>query len=261
MLRGALCETAKAAKGNRPPVAASHMPFTIAIDGPAASGKGTLARRLAAALDLAHLDTGLTYRAVARAMQEGGVPLDDEGAAVRVAEALDLARLDRTVLARHEIGEAASRVAVMPRLREALVEAQRRFAARPGGAVLDGRDIGTVVCPHADLKLYVTASAEERARRRWNEVAKGDAGGEGAGGEGAGGEGAGAQGAGGGDGGRSFDDVLHDIRRRDARDQGREDSPLRPAPDAHLLDTTAMSIEDAFRKALDLAVAARPPAP
>ena len=212
------------------------MTFTIAIDGPAASGKGTLSRRLAARLGLAHLDTGLTYRAVADALVRAGAPLDDERRAVAAAAALDLGAMDRERLADHAIGEAASRVAVMPRLREALVAAQRRFAAHPPaglpGAVLDGRDIGTVVCPDAALKLYVTASAEERARRRWLEMqSRGDTEEEAA--------------------------VLADIRRRDARDTEREDSPLRPAQDAHVIDTTTMSIDDAFAEALRLAEGGR----
>ena len=213
------------------------MSFIVAIDGPAASGKGTLSRRLADALGLAHLDTGLTYRAVAKALLDAGAPLDDERRAVEAAQALDLGGMDRSVLARHAIGEAASRVAVMPRVREALVAAQRGFAAVPpgglDGAVLDGRDIGTIVCPDASLKLYVTASAAERARRRWSEMQeRGDT--------------------------TPLDAVLGDIERRDARDMGRADSPLRPAADAKLLDTTAMSIDQAFRQAMEWAAAARP---
>ena len=200
--------------------------LTIAIDGPAASGKGTLSRRLAAELGLAHLDTGLSYRAVAHALVEAGGSLDDEDAAIAAARALDFAAFDRDVLSAHEIGQAASKVAVMPRLRQVLVEAQRAFAhAAPGGAVLDGRDIGTVVLPDAPVKLYVTASDTERARRRWNEMQLR---------------------------GRDpdFEEILADVRARDARDMGREDSPLRPAPDAHLLDTSAMTIDAAFGAAL-----------
>ena len=212
------------------------MSFVIAIDGPAASGKGTLSRRLADALGFAHLDTGLTYRAVAHALEERGAALDDEDAAVAAARALDLADMDRAVLAAHGVGEAASKVAVMGRVREALVAAQRGFASMPPGgalgAVLDGRDIGTVVCPDAALKLYVTASPEERARRRHAEV------------EAAGGT-------------ATYEEVLADIARRDERDMGREDSPLRPARDAHLLDTTAMSIDAAFAEAMRLVESGR----
>ena len=201
-------------------------PLVIAIDGPAASGKGTLSRRLAERLGLAHLDTGLTYRAVGHALLLRGLPLDDEATAATVAGDLDLSALDRETLSQHHVGEAASRVAVMSAVREALVEAQRRFAREASpGAVLDGRDIGTVVWPDAPLKLYVTASAEERARRRHAETD-----------------------------GADYETVLADIRRRDARDSEREDSPLRPATDAHLLDTTRLTIEEAFREALALAV-------
>ena len=208
------------------------MTLVIAIDGPAASGKGTLARRLADELGLAHLDTGLSYRAVAKAMLDAGQTLADEDAAVQAANGLDLARLDRTALSVHEIGEAASRVAVMPRLRAALVEAQRRFARTGEGAVLDGRDIGTVVCPDADLKLYVTASPEERARRRHAEMrARGNE--------------------------QPLADVLADLQRRDERDMGRPDSPLRPADDAVMLDTTDKTIETAFSEAFERAIAAR----
>ena len=196
----------------------------IAIDGPAASGKGTLARLLAERYGVPHLDTGLTYRAVARALMDASERLDDEQAAVRRAEVLDLSAMDRAVLSRHEVGEAASKVAVMPRVREALVEAQRRFARGRTGAVLDGRDIGTVVLPDARVKLYVTASPEMRARRRYDEISA------------RGGE-------------LTYLDVLDDLKRRDARDMGREDSPLRPALDAHLLDTTAMSISEALERA------------
>jgi cytidylate kinase len=200
--------------------------LVIAIDGPAASGKGTLARRLAAHFGLRHLDTGLTYRAVADAMLAEGSALDDEAAALAAAARLDLAALDRDRLSRHEVGEAASRVAVMPGLRRALVEKQRAFARQPPGAVLDGRDIGTVVLPDAPAKLFVTASPETRARRRALEMAeRGD----------------------------DIDvaDVLADIRRRDARDMARTDSPLRPARDARLLDTTDLDIEAAFRAAVE----------
>ncbi|MCC4246747.1 (d)CMP kinase [Stappia indica] len=199
----------------------------IAIDGPAASGKGTLARRLADHYGLRHLDTGLTYRAVAAALLARGLPLGDEAVAVATARNLDLSRLDRDVLSAHEIGEAASRIAVLPGLREELVRAQRRFAQEPPGAVLDGRDIGTVVCPDADVKLYVVASAAERARRRTQElVSKGqDA---------------------------EYARVLADLERRDQRDAGRAVAPLKPADDADLLDTSEMDIETAFKAAVDI---------
>jgi len=199
----------------------------IAIDGPAASGKGTLARRIAAHYGLNHLDTGLTYRAVAAALLADGLPLDDEDLAAKVAGAVDLGALDRVALSEHRVGEAASKVAVMGRVREALVAAQRAFAARPPGAVLDGRDIGTVVCPDADVKLFVDASAEVRARRRADEMA--------------------ARGL-----AVVYEDVLADLQRRDARDRNRSVAPLRPAQDAHLLDTSDLDIETAFRAAVDI---------
>jgi len=205
--------------------------FIVAIDGPAASGKGTLARRLAETLDLPHLDTGLTYRAVAHALLANDLPLDDEDIAVDAAEGLDLGKLNQSQLAVHTIGEAASKVAVMPRVRKTLVEQQRLFANTPPGAVLDGRDIGTVVCPDAQVKLYVTASPDERARRRWEEIKKrGNLSGSEA----------------------AYETILADIQKRDARDMGREDSPLKPAEDAHLLDTSQMDIETAFTTALKL---------
>lgn len=210
-------------------------PYVIALDGPAASGKGTLARRIAVHYGFHHLDTGLTYRAAAKALLDAGLPLDDETEAARTAGEIDLSRLDRSVLSAHEIGEAASRIAVMPAVRRALVAAQRRFATTPPGTVLDGRDIGTVVCPDATVKLYVTAAPETRAQRRLDEIRK---------------DGKEAE----------YDAILADLRRRDARDMGRTDSPLKPADDAHLLDTTEMGIETAFRAAKDLidrAIAAR----
>ena len=211
------------------------MGFTIAIDGPAASGKGTLARRIAEVFGFHHLDTGLTYRATAKALLDAGLPLDNEALATEVASTVDLGNLDKSILSAHEIGEAASKVAVMPAVRRALVEQQRTFSRREPGTVLDGRDIGTVVCPDAELKLYVIASPGVRAGRRFEEII--NAGGH-----------------------PTYDDILADIQRRDARDMGRTDSPLRPAEDAHLLDTTEMSIETAFQNAktlIDQALARR----
>jgi CMP/dCMP kinase len=207
------------------------MTITIAIDGPAAAGKGTLSRRIAGEYGFHHLDTGLTYRATAKALLDAGLPLDDEAVAAEIAAKVDLAGLDRSVLSAHEIGEAASKIAVMPSVRRALVEAQRAFSRKEPGTVLDGRDIGTVVCPDAAVKLYVTASAEVRARRRFDEIR-----------------------AGGKD--ADFADILADIVKRDARDSGRADSPLRPAEDAHLIDTSEMGIEAAFQAAKTIVDAA-----
>lgn len=203
------------------------MTFTIAIDGPAGAGKGTLATRLADYYHLPHLDTGLTYRAVAHTLLAKGWPLGDEPHAIEAARLVDLTKLDRTVLSAHAVGEAASKVAVIPEVRRILVEKQRAFAAQASGAVLDGRDIGTVVCPGATVKLYVTASAEVRARRRLAEIEANDGAGD-------------------------FATILADIKRRDERDMGRADSPLKPASDAHLLDTTEMDIETAFLAAKTL---------
>ncbi|ANV26337.1 cytidylate kinase [Rhizobium sp. S41] len=204
--------------------AESLMTFTIAIDGPAAAGKGTLSRKIAEAYGFHHLDTGLTYRATAKALLDAGLPLDDEAVAEKVALEVDLAGLDRSVLSRHDIGEAASRIAVMTPVRRALVMAQQRFALREPGTVLDGRDIGTVVCPDAPVKLYVTASADVRARRRYDEIL--------------------ANG-----GTADYDVIFAEVKKRDERDMGRADSPLKPAEDAHLLDTSEMSIEAAFQAA------------
>lgn len=200
-------------------------PFIIAIDGPAASGKGTLARRLAEHLNFPHLDTGLTYRAVAHVLLQQGLPLDDEELATEIAANIDLSGLNQSVLSAHDIGEAASKVAVMSSVRKALVEAQKNFARNSPGSVLDGRDIGTVVCPNANVKLFVTANAQTRAQRRFDEILqKGGA--------------------------ADFDVILADIRLRDERDTNRQDSPLKPADDAHLIDTSKMDIETAFQTVL-----------
>jgi cytidylate kinase len=197
----------------------------IAIDGPAASGKGTLAKRIAAHFGLAYLDTGLLYRAVARDVRKAGGALDDPAAAAAAAASLDPASLDDPGLRDPGQGEAASVVARFPQVRAAVLEYQRAFARRPEGAVLDGRDIGTVVCPDADVKLYVTASPEVRAERRYRErLERGEP--------------------------ATLQAVLEDTRRRDARDGGREASPMRPAEDAFLLDTSNLDIEAAFDTAV-----------
>jgi cytidylate kinase len=200
-------------------------PLLIAIDGPAASGKGTLAKRLAGHFGLPHLDTGLLYRATARAMLDAGEPLTDADAATRIAAGLDLASFNEERLRGADMGEAASVVAAHRGVRAALITAQRRFAGQPAGAVLDGRDIGTVICPDAPVKLFVTASPEVRAGRRHRELlARGEA--------------------------PPFETVLADIHRRDARDAGRADAPLRPAHDAIILDTSAMDVDAALAAAV-----------
>ncbi|MGO9774520.1 MAG: (d)CMP kinase [Roseiarcus sp.] len=207
----------------------------IAIDGPAASGKGTLARRLAEHYGLPHLDTGLLYRATAASLLDADRDLRDVDAAIAAARGLSLTEFDEARLRGREMGEAASIVAALPEVRAALIEAQRNFAARPDGAVLDGRDIGTVVCPRADVKIFVTASPAARAQRRALELAQR-------------GESA------------DYGAILADIARRDARDSGRADAPLRAAPDAALLDTTGMSVEAAFAQALRIVESRRRPA-
>jgi CMP/dCMP kinase len=197
----------------------------IAIDGPAASGKGTLAQRVAMHFGLAHLDTGLLYRAVARDVRRRGEALDDVAAAAAAAGGLDPHSLDDPALRDPGLGEAASVVAGIPEVRAAMLAYQRAFAQRPEGVVIDGRDIGTVVCPHADVKLYVTASPEIRAERRYRErLGRGEA--------------------------AVLAAVLEDIRRRDERDASRDVSPMRPAEDAFLLDTSNLDIEAAFDTAV-----------
>ena len=204
----------------------------IAIDGPAASGKGTLGKRLAAHYGLRHLDTGLIYRAVAKALLDAGRRPDDVASAVAAAKALDSARFDEVALKTPAVGEAASIVSAIPELRAALVAFQRDFAAMPPGAVLDGRDIGTVICPDAGVKIYVTATPEVRARRRAAEYR--------------------VQ-------GRPIDEatVLADIVKRDERDQNRAAAPLQQALDAHLLDTSHLDIDAAIRAAIDIVEATR----
>jgi cytidylate kinase len=206
------------------PMPACH-PFTVAIDGPAASGKGTIARAVADRFGFAHLDTGLLYRAVGVRMLDGVDPVE----AARALTAPDLQRAD---LRGPDAAQAASRVAVLPDVRAALVDFQRAFARRAGGAVLDGRDIGTVICPRAEVKLFVTAGAEVRAERRWRELVAG---------------------------GHSVsrEDVLADIRARDARDADRAAAPMRPAADAVLLDTSELAIEAATARAIGLVEAAQ----
>jgi cytidylate kinase len=196
----------------------------IAVDGPTASGKGTIARALAAHFGLPHLDTGLLYRAVGRQVQLNGGDPDSEADALAACAFADGLLADES-LRSEEVGGLASRVSVHPEVRRALYDRQRAFALQPGGAVLDGRDIGTVIAPEAEVKLYVTASVPERARRRWLEMT-----------------------------GRGIDIALsgieRDIAQRDARDMGRTEAPLRAAPDALLLDTTHMGREQAIAAAI-----------
>jgi cytidylate kinase len=193
------------------------MAFVVAIDGPAAAGKGTLARALAAHFGFAYLDTGLLYRAVAAKVKEGQDP-------VHAAQTLQPSDLARDDLRGVEAAQFASQVATIADVRTALLEFQRQFAAQEGGAVLDGRDIGTVICPNAHIKLFVTASPDVRARRRWAEL--GEA--------------------------QPFDDILAAVKDRDERDMNRADAPLRPAQDAHLLDTSDMVIDEVLQHAIIL---------
>ena len=201
------------------------MTFTIAIDGPAASGKGTVSKAVAAHFGLAHLDTGLLYRAVGRRVLAGETP---EAAALALTEA----DLQGDELRAPEVASAASEVAALPAVRAALIDFQRAFAARAGGAVLDGRDIGTVICPDADVKLFVTASPEVRAKRRWKEQR--ERGHE-----------------------EPYDKVLADVIARDRRDSERTAAPLKPAADAVLIDTSALTIEEAVAMAVGAVSAAR----
>ena len=204
----------------------------IAIDGPAASGKGTIARQIASVYGLHHLDTGLLYRAVAKAMLDAGYPPDDAKHAIEIASRLDPKKYEENTLKLQPITEAASVVAAIPQVRQALMNYQREFATRPPGAVLDGRDIGTVIAPDADVKLFVVASPEVRAARRLIELrARGETADE--------------------------REVLADLLRRDERDSRRTTAPLKAAPDAHLLDTTHLGIDAAFRAAVAIIEAAR----
>ncbi|MBL3550861.1 (d)CMP kinase [Rhodovulum sulfidophilum] len=195
------------------------MSFTVAIDGPAAAGKGTISRAVAAHFGFAHLDTGLLYRAVGARMLDGLDP-------VEAARTLEPSVLERGDLRAPEVAQAASKVAAIPDVRAALVDFQRAFAARAGGAVLDGRDIGTVICPEAPAKLFVTASDEVRAERRFLELRQ-----------------KGVE--------TSFEEVLAEMRERDARDSARATAPLRPAEDAVILDTSRLSIEAAVGAAIE----------
>jgi CMP/dCMP kinase len=204
----------------------------IAIDGPAASGKGTIARQVASVYGLHHLDTGLIYRAVAKAVLDAGHSPDDVARAIEAAIRLDLKKFDESALKAQAITEAASVVAAIPEVRQALMNYQREFATKPPGAVLDGRDIGTVIAPGADVKLFVVATPEVRAARRTRELkARGEP--------------------------VDKQEVLADLLRRDERDSRRTAAPLKPAPDAHLLDTTHLGIDAAFRAAVDIIEAVR----
>jgi CMP/dCMP kinase len=204
----------------------------IAIDGPAASGKGTLGKRLAHHYGYRHLDTGVIYRAVAKALLDIGADLTDEALAVAMAMELDPEKFGDPVLKTQKVGEAASVVSAIPTLRAALVNFQRQFAEGPPGAVLDGRDIGTVICPNADVKIFVVADPKVRARRRTLEArARGEAADEAL--------------------------VLADILKRDERDQNRATAPLKAAADAYLLDNSHLDIEGGVRAAIDIIEAVR----
>lgn len=204
----------------------------IAIDGPAASGKGTLGKRLAHHYGYRHLDTGVIYRAVAYALMQSGADLNNETLAVSAALELDPEKFGDPVLKTQAVGDAASVVSAFPKVREVLLNFQRQFAADPPGAVLDGRDIGTVICPHADVKIFVVADPVVRARRRTLEArSRGEQADEAA--------------------------VLADILKRDERDRNRPVAPLKPAPDAHTLDNSNLDIEAGVRAAIAIIEAAR----
>ncbi|WP_341759963.1 (d)CMP kinase [Candidatus Endowatersipora endosymbiont of Watersipora subatra] len=203
--------------------------FIITIDGPAASGKGTVSRLLADHLKLPYLDTGLSYRAVAHVLKTQKKSLDNIKLAEQVAKKIDFNDFNKDLLSRHPIGNAASKIAVMGSVRRILVQQQRNFANIPPGAILDGRDVGTIVCPDAQVKFYIIASDTIRAKRRWEEMMNKREGKT-----------------------ENYDRILEDIRQRDTRDQSREDSPLHPANDAYLIDTSKMSIEEMFRACLEI---------
>ncbi|HEX8902481.1 (d)CMP kinase [Vitreimonas sp.] len=204
----------------------------IAVDGPTASGKGTVAKHLAARYGLKLLDTGTLYRAVGLAVLDAGGDPADEAAALAAAQVLNLAAIDQDRIRSSAAGAAASKVAAQPAVRAALLKAQRDFAADPAGAVLDGRDIGTIICPDADVKLFITASLDARTGRRLKELqARGET--------------------------IDFETLKAQIQERDARDMGRTDAPLRQAPDAHLLDTTDLNVEQAAAAAFQIVDAAR----
>lgn len=200
-------------------------PFTVAIDGPAAAGKGTISKAVAAHFDLAHLDTGLLYRAVGARMLQGDEPIE-------AAQSLAADDLENPALRTADVAQAASKVAVIPEVRAALLDFQRAFARRSGGAVLDGRDIGTVICPQAEVKLFVTASAEVRAQRRFAELAERGF-------------------------DTDFDTVLADVKTRDDRDMNRADAPLRPAEDAVTIDTSSLDVDAAIKAAIAAVIARR----
>ena len=197
----------------------------IAIDGTTASGKGTIAKRLSAHFGLPHMDTGRLYRAAAVAALKAGVPLGDADAVAKLAEALDLADFDEAELRTDKASKASSVVAAIPEVREALFNLQRAFATRPGGALLDGRDIGTVIAPDAEVKLWVDAAIEQRGERRWKElVGRGED--------------------------ISLAEVIRQLEVRDTRDQSRKDAPATKAADAILIDTTDLTIDAAVEKAV-----------
>ncbi|MAH88071.1 MAG: cytidylate kinase [Kiloniella sp.] len=209
----------------------------IAIDGPAAAGKGTLARRVAAHLDFAYLDSGLLYRAVAALALDLAMSLDDSDGLAKLAGDLAPQELERSDLRVPTVSEAASRIAALPAVRLALVDFQRRFADSPpggkAGSVLDGRDIGTVICPYATCKLYITATREVRAKRRWLELRERDP-------------------------SAIYDRVFNDLVIRDQRDETRKDAPLKPAADAVIIDTSDLTTDVVFKQALEIIEAARP---